>query len=164
MLQTLLPIFPSEVVEINARLAFAKRDGHIYYFNGNMPIFSHAEDDYASFRMFTSQLYVNGNCTQQEIVRAFAVSSISVKRSVKKYRAGGPGAFFIKTRKSKPRVLTAEVLQRAQELFVQGLSRNEVCEELNLKYDTLYRAINSGRVVETPKKTKDSPQQRVREV
>ena len=37
---------------------------------------------------------MDGNCRQSEIVKAFGVTSISVKRSVKKYRDGGPGAFF----------------------------------------------------------------------
>ncbi|MBU4445645.1 helix-turn-helix domain containing protein [bacterium] len=94
MPQMLLPIFPTEAKLINANIAFRKRDGQVYYFNGHMPIFTHAEDDLASFRMFTRQLYVNGNCSQMELVKAFGVSKSSVKRAVKKYRMGGPAVFF----------------------------------------------------------------------
>jgi len=55
-----------------------------YYFNGHLPVFSHPVDDIASFRFFTSQLISNGNASQGEIVRAFGVPLVTVKRSFKK--------------------------------------------------------------------------------
>ena len=79
-------MFPADVTEINDLVSFAKREGTVYYFNGPMPVFSHAESDRASFRMFSSQLVVNGNCTQAQLVRAFGISVISMKRYVKQYR------------------------------------------------------------------------------
>ena len=94
MLQMLLPIFPSETTLINANVAVQQKDGTVYYFNATMPIFIHAVEDTNSFRMFTSQLYINGNCTQAEIVRTFGVSKTTVKRDVKQYREKGPGSFF----------------------------------------------------------------------
>ena len=94
MVQPLLPMFPSDVTEINPLMSFAKREGTVYYFNGPMPVFSHAESDRASFAMFASQMVVNGNCRQAEIVRAFGISAISVKRYVKRYRQSGTAGFF----------------------------------------------------------------------
>jgi len=94
MPQTHLPFFPEDATLINNRIGFSKRNGIVYYFNGDMPVYQHPEKDYPSFRLFTSQIVVNGNATQQEIVRAFGVSSISVKRWVKKYRTEGAQAFF----------------------------------------------------------------------
>ena len=67
-----------------------KQDGHITYFNGHMPVFAHAENDIATFRMITSQFCVSGYVKQCEIIRAFGVTSISVKRSVKTFREKGP--------------------------------------------------------------------------
>jgi len=96
MIQALLPIFPKESTRINDILAFQKEDEQVYYFNATMPIFSHHEDDLASFRMITSQLYINGNCKQVDIVKAFGVSANSVKRYVKKYREGRDGGIFPK--------------------------------------------------------------------
>ena len=61
-------------------LAFAKQDGRVTYFSGQMPVFSHAEDDVASFRMITSQFCAHGGATQSDIIRVFGVTSISVKR------------------------------------------------------------------------------------
>jgi hypothetical protein len=92
--QTRLPLFPEDIELINTYIGVQKKNGIVYYFNGAMPVFQHPENDYASFRLFTSQLVVNGNVRQVDIVRAFNVSSISVKRWVKKYREEGAGAFF----------------------------------------------------------------------
>jgi len=94
MPQTRLPIFPEAVELINNYIGVVKKEGRVYYFNGSMPVFQHSEDDYASFRLFTTQLVINGNVTQAEIVRAFGVSSSSVKRWVSKYREKGQEAFF----------------------------------------------------------------------
>ena len=151
MIQEMLPIFPADTTRINDHLAFCERNGTVYYFNGTMPIFSHPENDLASFRMFTSQLYVNGNCRQVEIVKAFGVSRISVKRSVKKYREQGPSSFFKKSVVRKPRVLTPGVIGEAQEMLAGGKTRRDVVEQLGVKRDTLVKAIRSGRIVETRK-------------
>ena len=94
MPQTSLPFFPEDIHLINSSIGFLKRDGIVYYFSGSMPVYQHAEKDIRSFRLFTTQLFINGNAKQSEIVRAFGVTSISVKRWVKKYRHEGPQAFF----------------------------------------------------------------------
>jgi len=151
MPQTLLPLFCEEVAEINELMAYAKRDGQVYYFHAGLPIFNHAEQDERSFRMITAQLAVNGACTQAEIVRAFGISPISMKRWAKRYRERGAAGFFSSPRKSNPRVLTDEVLSRAQEALSSGESRAEVADALGIKRDTLYRAIRSGRLIEGKK-------------
>src|SRR5262249_58527295 len=79
MPQLQLPMFPSGVTHITDQLAFMKNDGQVTYFNGHMPVFSHAENDLATFRMITSQFCVNGYVTQSDIIRTFGVTSISVK-------------------------------------------------------------------------------------
>ena len=70
-MQTLLPLFPEEITLINKYLGVQKKDDIIYYFNGMMPVYQHHEDDYDSFRLYTSQLVINGNCKQMDIVRCF---------------------------------------------------------------------------------------------
>lgn len=94
MPQIRLPFFPEAITLINSIVGFQKQDGIVYYFNGSMPIYQHPEEDLRSFRLFTSQLVVNGNAKQSEIVKAFGVSVISVKRWVKKYREEGAEGFF----------------------------------------------------------------------
>jgi transposase len=153
MPQNLLPMFPAEATPVNEIISFRKRDGAVYYFHGTVPVFTHAESDLKAFRMYVSQLVVNGTCTQAELVRAFGISSISMKRHVKKLRAGGSKAFFAPRRKRQPRVLTPEILKRAQELFAEGQPRSAVAKALVLKPDTLSKAVRAGRLVEPQKKT-----------
>lgn len=152
MPQMLLPLFPSESTPINEVLSFEERDGKVWYFHGCMPVFCHAVEDHASFRMYTSQLVENGQCKQVEIVRAFGVSAISVKRHVKRLREQGTAAFFPRLAARQPRVWTPAVLQQAQALLHAGTSRAEVAKELQIKPDTLYRAIRSGHLTEPEKK------------
>ena len=94
MPQIRLPFFPEEICLINSIVGFQKQNGIVYYFNGSMPVYQHPEKDLRSFRLFTSQFVVNGNAKQSEVVKAFGVSSISVKRWVKKYREEGAEGFF----------------------------------------------------------------------
>src|SRR3989304_4772781 len=81
-----LPFFPEDIILINSFVGFQKQNGIVYYFQGPMPIYQHDENDIKSFRLFTSQLVINGNAKQSEIVKAFDVTPISVKRWVKIYR------------------------------------------------------------------------------
>jgi transposase len=152
MPQELLPIFGEGEGFINGLVSFEKKDGHVYYFHGGLPVFSHAESDRKSFRLFVSQLVVNGSCRQVDIVRAFGISAISMKRYVKKFREGGAEAFFKKPKKRKPAVLTMEVVARAQGMLNEGRSRHEVADEVGIKRDTFSKAVRSGRLVEGEKK------------
>jgi transposase len=119
------------------------------YFFGTHPIHSHAAGDQRMFRIVTSQLIESGACQPIHIIKAFGVSKSSVDRALRKFRAGGIEAFFEKPSRSKNgTVLTKENLEKAQSLFDQGYTRREVAEELDVKYDTIRKAINKGRLVE----------------
>lgn len=146
--QTFIPIFATGTVEINPDLAYQKEDGRVYYFNGHaMPVFSHAENDVKSFKMIVSQFCVNGNATQAEIIRAFGIPSITMKRSVKIFRMEGAGGFFIsKSPKRKPRVLTPEVIVEVQKLLDEEFTPKEIADKLGLKQNTLEQAIRGGRL------------------
>ncbi len=147
MPQGFLPFFPSGITHISSIVAFEKRDGKITYFNHMMPIFSHAEDDEPSFRMFMSQLYVNGVVKQSQIVKTFGVSDTAVKRWVKLYRKSGPEGFYENRRTgSKPRVLTFDALEEVQHLLYEGLSYADIEMKLEIKADTIRKAVDSGRL------------------
>lgn len=158
MPQVIYPLYPEDSTPINEVISFAKREGQVYYFQGCLPVFSHGEEDLRSFRMFTSQLVVNGNCKQVEIVKAFGISAISVKRYVKKYRKGGPAAFYERPKQRKPRVMTPEVIQDVQGMLNDGVCRSEVASRLSIKSDTLLKAIQTGRLTESKKKLKRAAQ------
>jgi hypothetical protein len=117
MPQIQLPIFPVSSTAITSELAFEQRDGHVFYSNGHLPIFTHSVDDIASFRFFTSQLTANGSASQSQISKAFGVPLVTVKRACKKLRIEGASAFF---RPSPPRQghkLTPERLVQAHALL-----------------------------------------------
>lgn len=151
MPQALLPLIPDGATEINSSVSVVRRDGHWTYFVGIVPVFYHPEDDRRSFRMFTAQLIDRGTCRLAEILRTFGVSKNSVLRSVKKYRQEGIEGFFAPRRGRGPTVMTAEVTAQAQDLLQRGRARKEVAEELGLRYDTLRKAIEAGRLVEPPR-------------
>ena len=143
MPQMHFPIFPLGVNHITGELAFKVENNKVWYFNAMMPIFHHEVSDVDTFRMITSQFCVNGNIKQVDIVKAFGVSPISVKRSVKIYREEGPGGFY-KESKRRRTVLTDSALEEAQILISSGLSLPEVATSLNLKLNTLNKAVSEG--------------------
>jgi hypothetical protein len=147
MPQLQLPIFPSGVTEINSQIAVLKESGTVYYIHGHLPVFQHAEKDVRGFRMFTSQMVVNGTVKPKDLVAAFGVPMISVKRSVKVFRERGAEGFFAdKPRHSSASVLKGEVLERAQQLLDEGKSIPEVGRELKVLLTTLHKAVDAGRL------------------
>jgi transposase len=129
----------------------------VNYFYGTLPVFTHAEKDVKSFRLFTSQLYVEGKVKQADLVRIFGVSAISVKRAVKLYQKEGAGGFWRPRPTRGPSVLTPEVLKQAQEQLDAGQELAAVASQLNLKYDTMQKAVRDGRLHVAIKKKSLSP-------
>ena len=148
MPQTLLPLIPAGATEINDIVSVAREDDQWTYFHGAHPIFSHSQDDRRSFQMFTAQLVCQGSCRQVEIIRTFGVSKNSVQRSVKKFREEGIPAFYGPRRGRGSTVINEEVAEQAQQLLNAGSSRKNVAEQLGIKYDTLRKAIQQGRLQE----------------
>ena len=154
MPQLQLPLFSEGMTLINQNLGFVRKDETVTYFHGNLPVFTHEVGDKRAFRMFTSQLYINGTASQAEICRAFGVSKISVKRSVKLYREKGMAGFFEEPNRRGAAVLTPPVLEKAQELLDAERSIPEVAQELELKADTLRKAVHAGKLHKPKKKTR----------
>ena len=152
MTQLQLPIFPVGSTEVTHDLAFEKRDGQVTYFYGTLPVFSHAENDISSFKMITAQFYLNGYVKQMDIVRAFGVSPISVKRAVKRFQEEGPQGFYSEKKTRGATVLTPDVLAQAQQLLNDGLAPSDVADQLAIKPDTLSKAIRARRLHKSVKK------------
>jgi transposase-like protein len=96
--------------------------------------------------MIISQFYVNGSVKQADLCRAFGISKISVKRSVKLYREKGPKGFYEERRQRGPAVLTEEVLEKAQQILDEGKTISAVSKTLGLKRDTVDKAVRKGRL------------------
>lgn len=152
MPQIQLPIFPAGTCHITSSLYFENKNGKVTYFNGLLPVFQHDEKDHNSFRMITSQFSECGCTKQSQIIKAFGVSSISVKRAAKKYREEGPAGFYQKPKRRGAVVLTPAVVLEAQKLLDNGMLANAVAKELGIKSDTFKKAIKAGRLHESFKK------------
>jgi hypothetical protein len=150
--QALLPLIPAGATPVNSVVSVVRENGKWTYFCGLLPVFSHREEDRRSFGLIVAQLVSQGTCRPIEIIRTFGVSKQYVERSVRKFRDGDLKAFFAPRPGRGPSVLTAEVLAKAQERFDDGRSRREVAEELAIKYETLRKAVNQGRLREPPRR------------
>jgi transposase-like protein len=152
MPQLQLPIFPAGSTAITSELAFERRDSLVVYFNGHLPVFTHDVADVASFRLFTTQLIVNGTASQGDIARVFGISTTTIKRCVKRYRERGSKAFFEPPPKREGKKLTPERLVQVQILLDQGVSVPAISAQVDVLATTLHKAIGDGRL-QRPKKT-----------
>ncbi len=153
MPQVQLPIFPAGSVEINRDLACRSEGDQVIYYNGHLPVFTHAKNDLASFRLFTSQLIIQGSATQGHIAKAFGVPLVAIKRGTKLYRHRGAAGFFVpKARREGPK-LNTEKLEQARALLRQGQTLAVVSQQTGVLTDTLRKAIAAGRLPPVKKTT-----------
>jgi len=156
MPQVQLPVFPAGSVEINRDLACRTEDDQVIYYNGHLPVFTHAKSDLASFRLFTSQLIVQGSATQGHVAKAFGVPLVAIKRATKLYRERGAAGFFVSKARREGSRLNAERLEQARALLMQGHPLAVVSRQTGVLTDTLRKAIDAGRLPAV-KKTKARP-------
>ena len=153
MPQLQLPVFPTGTTALNAELAFERREDQVVYFNGHLPVFTHTTQELGSFRLFTTQLIVNGTASQGEIVKAFGVPLTTVKRCCRLYRERGASAFFKPPARQQGHRLTPEKLAAAQALLDEGKTVPAISAQLGILASTLHKAIDDGRLKQSKKKT-----------
>jgi hypothetical protein len=158
MPQLHLPLFPSGAIEITPGLSFSRTDDSVTYFHFDMPIFSHPQNDRASFRFISALLHVTCAAKQADICRAFGIPKINVKRAVKLYREKGSAGFFAERAYRGAAVLTEPVMQQAQSQLDAGQNPGEVAALLGIKPDTFNKAVRAGRLHVAVKKTTKQPQ------
>lgn len=146
MPQIQMPIFPPGVTYITNNIAFQCEDGKVCYLNGHLPVFIHDQKDLQTFRLFTTQLIINGSVKQGDIAKAFGVPVRTIKRYVKRYRENGTKGFYAPPKTRSASKLVGEVLKKAQVLLDEGRSVPDVGRELNLLSNTLHKAIRAGRL------------------
>ena len=148
-MQTILPFIPVGATKINDILTLVRDGEECSYYLGLWPVYKHKANDDKHFRLISAQLIESGTCRQCEIVKAFAVSRKKLNRAVKQLKERGIASFFSKHSGRKGgTILTPYKLQQAQQLLDHGESRCEVSSKLNVKPDTLRKAINDGRLSE----------------
>jgi hypothetical protein len=153
-METLFPVYPTDIKMINSNIGVSTIKGTVVYFNGGGPIYQHGEGDYQSFRFITSQMIDLKTVHTVEIIECFAVSKESVVRWSKIYRTKGAKGFFgTKKFEKRGNVLTEEVLIEVQGYLNAGLSLKAIGDTLSIKTDTLQKAIQQGRLTRAEKQT-----------
>lgn len=153
MSQVQLPIFPAGSVEINRELACRCEGDRVIYYNGHLPVFTHSKNDLSSFRLFTSQLIVQGSATQGHIAQAFGVPLVAIKRATKIFRDRGAAGFFQPKPRREGSKLNTEKLEHARLLLRQGHSLPVVSQQTGVLADTLRKALAAGRLPAVKKTT-----------
>jgi hypothetical protein len=146
MPQVQLPVFPAGSVEINRDLACRTEGERVVYYNGHLPVFTHGKTDLASFRLFTSQLIIQGSATQGHVAKAFGVPLVAIKRATKLYRERGAAGFFVPKARREGSRLNTQTLEQARALVVQGHPLAVVSRQTGVLTDTLRKAIGAGRL------------------
>lgn len=148
--QLLLPIFPYDTQMITLTLGVREQNGFVYFLHSGMPIFSHEKCDLKKFRYITSNLILQGLCTNQDIVNTFHVSTDSVRRWKRLLSEQGEQAFFIdETRHGWSHKLLPEVLVRIQRKLDKCQSVNSIAKEEGVSESGIRAAIKLGRLKKT---------------
>jgi len=144
----ILPLIPYGATKIANNLSVISENDEWTYYHGVLPVTTHKASDTRFFRMITSSFILNGVCRNADIIRVFNVSKSSVIRNCKKCGERGSDAFFKNGGKGerKSKVLTDDKLKKAEELLLAGFSRSEVASKIGVKYDTLSKAMQDGRL------------------
>lgn len=149
MPQQILPLIPQGSTPINNIISVYRTAESWTYFLGLHPIYDHIAGNDRMFRFVSSQLINTGACRQVDIINTFGVSKSSVIRGVNRLREEGIEGFFRKKGGCRGgKVMEEAVLEKAQHMLNDGYSRRETAEELRVRYDTLRKAINDGRLTE----------------
>lgn len=156
-MDTLFPVYPTQIKMINSDIGLKTINGVVIYFNSGGPIFQHSKEDYQSFRFITSQMIELKIVRQVEIIEFFGVSKESVIRWSRIYRNKGANGFFgVKKFSKQGNVLTDEVIVKVQGLLNECKSPKEIGEILSIKSDTIQKAIKSGRLTRSESNSIDS--------
>lgn len=145
--QILLPLFPADSKMITPTLGVREVDGTVYYLHSGMPIFSHLSGDLNMFRYITSNLILQGLCSNQDIVNTFNVSVDSVSRWKKRLSEQGEKSFFKEeARHGRSHKLLPDVLDRIQARLDAGKSNYAIAKEEGISEGSIRYAITLGRL------------------
>lgn len=145
-MQVLLPIYPVGTEMISSNLGVGRKDGIITYLHSGMPIYSHLENDYRSFRFITSKFILQGLCRKIDVSTCFHVSYDSVKRYIRRLEERGDRGFFTgDNRNGGSRYkLLPEVIERMQRYLDKGMNNSEIARREGVSEGTIRYSIKTG--------------------
>lgn len=151
-MQLMLPLFPVGTKMISDQLGVGREDEIIIYLHCGLPIYSHVESDYRSFRFITSKFILQGLCRKIDISNCFHVSYDSVKRYVYRLEQCGDSGFFMDDKRNGGHCykLLPAVTQRMQKYLEEGKSNCEIARLENVSEGAIRYALKNGVLKKTP--------------
>jgi hypothetical protein len=142
----MLPVYPVGTEMISSNLGVGRKDGLVIYFHGGMPIYSHLESDYRSFRFITSKFILQGLCRKVDISDCFHVTYDSVKRYVRRLEECGDSGFFTNDKRNggSRYKLLPEVIDRMQRYLDDGKSNSEIARLEHVTEGAVRYSIRTG--------------------
>ena len=144
-MQSKLPLFPSDVKQINDHLAFREQDGFVYYLYIDSPIYCHAKNDKNSYRHTLASLVVNQVCTVGELSKALGINRKNIERYRASYLQHGPGWFFDRPDgRGQCYKMTEDLLPVIQEKLDSGKSMYRIAKEHGISQSAITYHIKKG--------------------
>jgi hypothetical protein len=150
-MQLMMPIFPAGTEMVSDNLGVGKKDGVVTYLHCGLPIYSHLESDYRSFRFITSKFIDQGLCRKVDICNCFHVSYDSVKRYVSRLERCGDSGFFTDDKRNGGSCykLLPEVISRMQRALDAGKSNSEIARLEKVSEGAIRYALKKGSLKKT---------------
>jgi hypothetical protein len=144
-MQLRLPIYPVGTKLISDCVGVCIKDGLVQYIVNGLPVYSHAEDDYSSFRYITSNFIYQGLCRKVDIERCFEVSEDSVHRYYTKFKQRGQAGFFGEdARKGRAHKIVGDCKERIQAKLDRGQSVFSIAKEEGVREGAIRYQIKVG--------------------
>jgi len=147
MKEVILSLVPAGSTPLSDILSVDTVNDTIVYFQGILPMFSHPLNDKRSHHMFIGYLISEGLCKFTIIRDRLGIPNSTLRRIVNKYKVKGASGFYEENKKSrKGIILTDKVKHEIQAMLNGGFSVSVTAEHFKIKYDTVQKAIQDGRL------------------
>ncbi len=143
---------PGDCSSITKELHFLSRGDTCYYYLGCRCICFHRLDDRVERNLWLARLAQMGHASASQLAAVHQISARTVKRAQQRLEEGGPAAFFnTPPRPGRPLAIQdPQLLARAAELLLGGISLRSTARQLGINYQTLRNYKRAGRLPGLP--------------
>ena len=150
--QLILNTPPGDSISITQDLHVHSRGDTCYYYLGHKCIRFHRLDDRVERNLCLARLAQLGLASASQLAAVHQISARTVKRALQRLEEGGAEAFFnTPARPGRPLAIQdPQLLARAAEMLLGGVSLWRTARELGLNYQTLRNYKRAGRLPSRP--------------
>lgn len=142
-----LPLLPENARELGDNLAIAEQGTQIVFFNAAGPIYACDKADRASLRLGALTMIDLGLAGVTAMAKAVGLHRTTLFRDARRMKQQGVMGLEAKKRGPKgPRLLTPDLLERAQELLDSETALRATAKGVGVDEKTIRRAVQDGRL------------------